>query len=83
MEKPTLLANSNSFGKTISVIQPLINLPYLRKYIIIISDTLKHTSGFSCTENSIRNMMFLITMGTSMKSFPYMVTYPVESDDVT
>jgi hypothetical protein len=83
MEKPTLLAKRNSFGKIISIIQPIINLSYLRKFIFIIADTLKHTSGFSYTENSIRNIMFLVTMGTGMKSFPHMVTDPVESDDVT
>jgi hypothetical protein len=83
MEKPTLLASRNSFGITISVIQPLINLSYLRKYIIIIADTLKPAIGFSYTENRIRNIMFLVTMGISMKLFPHIVTYAAESDDVT
>lgn len=83
MEKPTLLAKRNSFGKIISIIQPIINLSYLRKFIFIIADTLKHTSGFSYTENSIRNMMFIMTMGTNLKSFPHIVSYAAESDDVT
>jgi len=83
MEKPTLLGSRNSFGKTISVIQPLINLSYLRKFIIVLDNTLVRFIGFRSPENSIRNMMFIMTMGTNMKLFPHIVSYAAESDDVT
>jgi hypothetical protein len=82
MGKPKL-GSRISFGKFISVIHPVINLCHLQKYIFDIVDTLPRFIGSNCPENSLRNIMFLVTMGTSMKSFPNMVTYPVESDDVT
>ena len=83
MKRPTKLTNLHSFGKIKSVIHSLFNLSDLRKYISIISDTQERVIGFRCIEYSFRNIMRLITIDSIMKAYPYMVTYPVESDDVT
>jgi len=82
MEKGKL-ASRISFGKFISVIPPVINLSHLRKFIIVLANTLVRFIGFRCPESSFKNMMFLVTMGTNMKSFPHTGTYTLESDDVT
>ena len=70
-------------SKVVSIIPPLVHICYLRKFIIVLAKTLVRFIGFRCLENSFRNIMFLVTMRTSITAFPYIVSYAVESDDVT
>ena len=66
-----------------NMVHPLLHICYFRKFIIFLANTLIRFIGSSCPENSFRNMMFIVTMGTNMQPFQHMVTYTVESDDVT
>jgi len=69
-------------SKVVTIIRPLVHICYLRKFIIVLAKTLVRFIGFSFTENSSRNIIFLVTIGTSMTAFPYLGTYSMESDDV-
>jgi hypothetical protein len=70
-------------SKAVSLMQPHVRICYLRNFIIILASTFVRFIGFRRPENSIRNMMFIMTMGANMKSFPHIVSYAAESDDVT
>ena len=78
-----VMTSRNLLSKVVSLIHPHVRICYLRKFIIILANTLVRIIGLGCPENSIRNMMFIMTMGTNMKSFPHIVSYAAESDDVT
>jgi hypothetical protein len=82
MKKLTELASLHSLAKVKFVICSLLNLSDLRKCISIIADTQERVIRFRLIEYSFKNMMFLITIDTIMKAYPYVVTYPMESDDV-
>lgn len=79
----TLITSRILLSKVVAIIHPIIQIFYLRKFIIGLVKTPMRVIGFSCPENSFRNIMFLVTMGTNMKSLSHVVTYALESDDAT
>jgi len=83
MKMLTVMTSRILLSKAVSLIHPHVRICYLRKFIILLASTLVRFIGFRCPENSIRNMMFIMTMGTNMKSFPHIVSYAAETDDVT
>ena len=83
MKMLTVMISRILLSKDVAIIHPHVRICYLRKFIIVLANTLVRIIGFRRPENSIRNMMFIMTMGTNMKSFPHIVSYAVESDDVT
>ena len=77
------MASRNLLIKVINEIHHFVQICYLQKFIIVFSNTFVCFMGFRCPKNSIRNMVFIITMGTNMQAFQHMVTYTAESDGVT
>jgi hypothetical protein len=83
MKMLTVMRSRILASKAVSLIHPHVRICYLRKFIIVLDNTLVRFIGFRRTENSIRNMKFIMTIGTNMKLFPHIVSYVAESDDVT
>ena len=79
----TVMTSRILASKAVSLTHPHVRICYLRKFITVLAKTLVRFIGYKCPENSIRNMMFIMTMGTNLKSFPHIVSYAAESDDVT
>jgi len=78
-----VMTSRNLLSKVVSLIHPHVRICYLRKFIIVLANTLVRFIGYKCPENSIRNIMFVVTMGTNMRAFSHIGTAAMESDDVT
>jgi hypothetical protein len=79
MEMLARWANKNSFGRDL----PLIQLCYLQSYVIALTHPPMLINRSNNSENAFRKILFLLTTDGSMNSFLNMVTYCMESDDVT
>lgn len=82
MKMTTVMTSRILLSKAVSLIHPHVRVCYLRKFIIVLADTVVRFIGFRCPENSFRNIMFIVTTGTNMKEFRNIVTSAMESDDV-
>jgi len=70
-------------SKVIGQIHPFFQIFYLRIFIVVLANTLVRFIGFRCSENSFKNMMFLVTIGANIRMLPLRGIYALESDDVT
>lgn len=83
MKMLTVMTRGILLSKAVSLIHPHVRICYLRKFITVLAKTLVRFIGYKCPENSIRNMMFIVTMGTNMRALSHIGTSAMESDDVT
>jgi len=79
----TVMTRGILLSKAVSLIHPHVRICYLRKFIIVLANTLVRFIGYKCPGNSIRTLMFVVTMGTNMRAFSHIGTAAMESDDVT
>jgi hypothetical protein len=83
MKKLARWANKNSFVKVLSLFCPHILSCYLHSYSIVLIHPLELIIRSNNSEDPFRKIVFLLATDGSMNSFLNMVTYCMESGDVT
>jgi hypothetical protein len=75
--------NKDSSSKVLALFHSYIKLFYLHSYAIVLTHPLDDNIRSNSSENAFSRILSLLTTDGSMNSFAYMVTYCMESDDVT
>ena len=83
MRMLTTLTSRISLGKVVVVIHPLVQLCYLRKCVTVSAVPVVLIIGICTSDNKFGKIILLDTMEINIKDLLKLVTYRVESDDVT